>query len=119
METIYNLFAICENKKIEKVAIASHEVSMSDEEMEIYLKGSAENDLKTAEYYPVSDKVRTYDADMDEESIGLNLTGYEMFRKGGGLIALFENALTAVNAPEIPFVIYSLVVDGKIIETHD
>lgn len=118
-ETIYNLFSIVENNRIEKVGIAPHTVSIPDEKKDAFLASHAEEDLKRAQIYPVYEKVRSYDMDTDEDLPGIHYSGYDLFVKTNELISLFEGAFIALDAPQEPFVYYSVVVDGSVVRKHD
>jgi hypothetical protein len=118
-ETIYNLFSIVENERIEKVGIATHNVSIPDDEKDAFLAKHAENDLKRMQIFPVYEKIRSYDIDTDEDLPGIHYSGYNMFKKSEMLISLFEGALNALEAPNTPYVYYSVVESGSIVRQNE
>ena len=120
-ERIFNLFAIVEDEVIYEVAIACHEIEGSYREKENLLRERAASDWNRARRYPVPGNYLITNLFDPRDSLrpGIPYTTFCHMEGENDQIAIFEQALIAVDAPMRPLIRISVIHNNRLLSLEE
>lgn len=113
METIFNLFPICNNDIIQYIGYKTYQVNGSDEEKIEYLKDRVNKDFKDLKYVQVPSSFRISKGD-EKDIVGINHMTFNTLSHNGTIGVLYESIFQICNANNDPLFVQTMIMDGKI-----
>lgn len=113
METIYNIFPLCDNQIITKIGYTSHQCDGTDDEKIKYLQERVSNDFSNLSFINVPSKFLIKDEN-EKNNIGINLESFNILIHNATITVLFEEIFQKFQAGKNPLFVMTMVVDGQI-----
>ena len=111
-ERVVNLFVHVENRLIKSLGAVAHDFDGDDEQAKVFLQHRVDVDSVNKARYPLPIEEIKSSLGVDAAT-GLPLEMFSYLRRTGQGLWLFEALLRKLEAPEIPFVCITVIVDGK------
>jgi hypothetical protein len=113
METIFNIFTICNDGVIEHIGFKTHELEGTDEEKIEFLQKNVQKDSSNLKYVKIPESFKFTQG--DTEIIGaITIESYNTLNHNGTLSILFEPIFQIYNVSQTPLFVVTFVVDGEI-----
>jgi hypothetical protein len=113
METVFNIFTICNNEVIEYIGFKAHELEGTDDQKIKFLQENVQSDSGNLEYIKIPESFKlTKDG---SQIIGaITIESYNTLNHNGTLSVLFESIFQIYDVSQAPLFVVTFLVDGEI-----
>jgi len=113
METIFNIFTICNDGVIEHIGFKTHELEGTDEEKIEFLQKNVQADSSDLKYIKIPESFKLTKG-KTEITGGITVESYNTLNHNGTLSVLFEPIFQMYDVSQTPLFVVTFVVDGEI-----
>lgn len=113
METVFNIFTICNDEVIEYIGFKAHELEGNDEEKIKFLQENVESDSENLEYIKIPESFKLTKG--GNETIGaITIESYNTLNHNGTLSVLFEPIFQIYEVSQTPLFVVTFLVNSEI-----
>jgi hypothetical protein len=113
METIFNIFTICNDGIIENIGFKAHEQNGSDDEKIKFLQNNVQSDSSDLKYIKIPESFKIITGN-NESLIGITIESYNTLNHNGSLGVLLEPIFQLYDVSETPLFVNTFLVNGEI-----